>query len=88
MSTSRSTSNADIIVAAYAQAGRPCRPGLTPGRWAWRRWVLGGMLGLQAAGFWCGPEQRLLRPQHVNDLVCDCCDGSDEWAGAHRAVWD
>ena len=29
--------------------------------------------------FYCAPEDRYIFSSMVNDLLCDCCDGSDEW---------
>ncbi|XP_057309792.1 uncharacterized protein LOC130647823 isoform X1 [Hydractinia symbiolongicarpus] len=29
--------------------------------------------------FFCGPENVELPSSYVNDGICDCCDGSDEW---------
>lgn len=29
--------------------------------------------------FYCAGEQQYLPSSRVNDGICDCCDGSDEW---------
>ena len=37
------------------------------------------------SGFYCanqGYVGQLIPPSRVNDGICDCCDGQDEWAGA------
>lgn len=31
--------------------------------------------------FYCEPELRFISSLRVNDGLCDCCDGSDEWKG-------
>ena len=31
--------------------------------------------------FYCEPELHYLASSRVNDGICDCCDGSDEWKG-------
>ena len=32
-------------------------------------------------------DAALIYTSRVNDGVCDCCDGSDEWAAEQRAAW-
>ncbi len=32
-------------------------------------------------------DAALIYTSRVNDGVCDCCDGSDEWGAEQRAAW-
>lgn len=34
--------------------------------------------------FFCLPEERYMPSSRVNDGICDCCDGSDEWRRANE----
>ena len=41
--------------------------------------------------FYCEPELQFISSLRVNDGLCDCCDGSDEWKGVtipHDVVLD